>query len=157
MRTASITHLQPSHEYGSEWVRHVDPLLQSRSSASGFFSQCFFSIRICTNWCRKLNNGGNGPIPNGIFGGSVDLSTGNLTNVTRSPFATTQFPSFGTVEPSQGRFLIGLITPPPYPFPLQLASYSIDSSTGSLSQVSGAGTSVPGRYPQKMVVVAPTH
>lgn len=43
----------------------------------------------------------------GIYAGAVDSSTGNLPNVPGSPFATSSPPTFGVVEPTQGKFLIG--------------------------------------------------
>ena len=89
----------------------------------------------------------------GIYAGAVDSSTGNLPNVPGSPFASSAPPTFGVVEPTQGKFLIGIggISE------LQLVAYTIDPSTGALSQVSGVGAPLTSTNPFKMVIVAPLH
>jgi 6-phosphogluconolactonase (cycloisomerase 2 family) len=97
--------------------------------------------------------------PNGIYGGTVDATTGNLTTVSGSPFASGTGAGFGAVEPTQGRFLLedsagsggasgnnG-----------QLLVYAIDPKTGALSAVSGVKGPLPSPYTYvgKMLTVAP--
>lgn len=87
----------------------------------------------------------------GIYAGAVDPSSGNLTNVPGSPFAASS--GYNVVEPTQGKFLIGIGGVSE----LQLVDYTIDPSTGALSQVSGVGTPFTSTFPFKMVMVAPPH
>ena len=84
-----------------------------------------------------------------IFAGMVDPTTGNLTNVAGSPFANN---SFAQVEPSQGKFLIGL-----GPIASTVGSYAIDPTTGALSQGFGATAPLPEPAPVKMVIIEPKH
>jgi Lactonase, 7-bladed beta-propeller len=62
--------------------------------------------------------------PNGIAAGAVDPVTGNLTNLSGSPFSTAWS---ALVEPSQGKFLIGLVGNGG-------GSYLIDPTTGVPAQ-----------------------
>jgi 6-phosphogluconolactonase (cycloisomerase 2 family) len=91
---------------------------------------------------------------NGIYGGSID-TTGNLTLISGSPFASGGGVLFGAVEPSQGKFLIEATSGSST---AQLLVYSIDSSTSALSQVSGVEAALPSKYAYvyKMITVAPT-
>lgn len=43
---------------------------------------------------------------NGIYVGAADATTGNLTSISGSPFASGVGVDFGAVEPSQGKFLL---------------------------------------------------
>ena len=89
----------------------------------------------------------------GIYGGEVDATSGDLTNLTGSPFAPQSIPLFGVVEPTQGKFLFE-VTGDSSP---QMNAYAIDASTGQLSQVQNAGAEVPSQFPVKMVIVRPPH
>ena len=89
----------------------------------------------------------------GIYAGTVDPTTGNLTNVTGSPFFAQAFPDFGSVEPSQSKFLFEAIASPS----LQVTAYAIDANSGALSSVSVPGGTLGQSNPFKMVIVQPPH
>jgi hypothetical protein len=98
------------------------------------------------------------PVPNvkaGIYGLRSD-SSGSLTYLTGSPFATEVSPYLGVVEPSQGKFLIGLIDYG-YPFNMgstTLTSFAIDANTGALSQVPSVTLVQPNYSPADLMIVA---
>ena len=89
----------------------------------------------------------NQSVTSNIYAAAVDPATGNLTNVPGSPFTSSLF---GQVEPSQGKFLLGL-----GPKPNTVGSYAIDPATGALSQGSGTTAPLPEPAPVKMVIVEP--
>jgi 6-phosphogluconolactonase (cycloisomerase 2 family) len=90
--------------------------------------------------------------PNGIYAATVNSTTGDLVAATGSPFASNAGAAFGSVEPTQGKFLLenvgGSTT-------RQVVVFAIDSSSGALSQVSGVAGVLPSNYALKMVTVAP--
>ncbi len=92
---------------------------------------------------------------NGIYGGTVDPSNGNLTTINGSPFASGGNVGFGSVEASQGKFLLEQTSPPSSGG--QVLVYTIDPSTGALSAVSGVKGTLPSPYiyVYKMLTVAP--
>lgn len=104
------------------------------------------------NFAYVSSNLGDTGQSNGIYGGVIDPTTGNLTNVSGSPFAASIDPLLGVVEPSQGKFLIELATKPTT---FTLTAFTIDASTGALTQISGTGTSFTPTQPEKMVIVTP--
>lgn len=93
---------------------------------------------------------------NGIYAGTIDSTTGNLTLVTGSPFASGMGVAFGAVEASQGKFLLELTSGNTA---AQLVAFTIDPATGALSQVSGVQASMPSKYlyVYKMVAISPGH
>ncbi len=97
--------------------------------------------------------------PNGIYGGTVDATTGNLTTVSGSPFASGTGAGFGAVEPTQGRFLLedSASSGGASGNNGQLLVYAIDPKTGALSAVSGVKGPLPSPYTYvgKMLTVAP--
>ena len=91
-----------------------------------------------------------------IYGGATDPTTGNLTNVPGSPFATQDAPLFGIVEPTQGKFLIELLGSVGGST-FSIGSYPINPGTGALSEVSKSAAAVSGEFPLKMVIVQPAY
>jgi hypothetical protein len=89
---------------------------------------------------------------NGVYVGAVDPTTGNLTNVTGSPFASGIGVQFGAVEPSQGNFLLEFAGDSTG---AQLLVYSINAQTGALTQVGGVQGALPSPSALKIVTVAP--
>ncbi len=88
---------------------------------------------------------------NGVYV-AADDSTGNLTNVSGSPFAADMGVQFGAVEPSQGKYLLEFAG---NSASAQLLVYAINSQTGALSQVAGVQGALPSPSALKMVTVAP--
>jgi 6-phosphogluconolactonase (cycloisomerase 2 family) len=89
--------------------------------------------------------------PNGTVAGAVDAITGNLTNLPGSPFSTAWS---AQVEPSQGKYLVGLINN-------GAGSYLIDPASGipaqtpaSTAAFTGTNNSPIGSGPGFIVVVA---
>lgn len=96
---------------------------------------------------------------NGIYAGSVDTVTGNLNEITGSPFASGSNALAGAVEPSQGKYLTEEIGGGTVGDNNQVAVYAIDSGTGALSAVSGAQSALPSSdvIVFKMLAVSPAH
>jgi 6-phosphogluconolactonase (cycloisomerase 2 family) len=98
------------------------------------------------------------PSSDGIYAATVDSTTGNLTTVSGSPFASGSGVSFGAVEPSQGLLLLesqGAVKGSNE----VIQVYAIDSSTGALSAVSGAQVELPSNveaYVGKILTVVPS-
>ena len=85
----------------------------------------------------------------GIYGGATDVA-GNLTNVPGSPLVAFSF--FGAVEPSQSKFFVDLVGEQNA---AMLTSFSIDPTTGALSQISSPGVALNATIPIKLVIAAP--
>ena len=96
------------------------------------------------------------PSPDGIYAATVDATTGNLTEVSGSPFASGSGARFGGVEPSQGEFLMEVQGGESPGTNEVVQVYAINSGTGALSQVSGAQVELPSNvYVYKMLTVLP--
>jgi len=91
---------------------------------------------------------------NGIYVGAADATTGNLTNISSSPFAVGTAAQFGAVEPSQGKFLLQMARNSSTG---EVLVYAIQPSTGALSQVTGVQATLPSDnvYVLKMLMAAP--
>lgn len=96
-----------------------------------------------------------GSPPDGIYAATVDPATGNLTEVSGSPFASGSNASFGSVEPSQGKFLMEVQGGGSLGANGVVQVYAISSSTGAPSQLSGAQAKLPDVSVFKMLTVAP--
>ena len=142
---------------GGFFIYSIDPstgsLTPVNTSIGPLCEPIWISFTPANTFSYITNSSGNPNSAVAIYAGAVDPSTGNLANVPGSPFATSSHPTFGVVEPSQGKFLIVIGGAPA----LQLLAYTIDPSTGALSQVSGVGTPFTSTFPFKMVIVAPPH
>ena len=96
----------------------------------------------------------------GIYGATVDATTGNLTNISGSPFGAGSGADFGAVEPSQGKFLLQHATVATSSGnTAQVLVYAIDPSSGALTQVSGVQPTLPSGTASvyKMLAVSPAH
>jgi len=91
-------------------------------------------------------------VANGIYAATVNSTTGDLTAVSGSPFASSAGAGFGSVEPTQGKFLLERIGGTASG---QIVVFAIDPSTGALSEISGVAGTLPSKYALKMVTVAP--
>lgn len=95
------------------------------------------------------------PSSDGIYAATVDATTGNLTGVSGSPFGSDNGARFGAVEPSQGTLLMELQGGLKGGNEV-IQVYAINSSTGALSEVTGAQVELPlnvGDYTGKMLTV----
>lgn len=81
-------------------------------------------------------------------------SSGSLTYLPGSPFATQLSPYRGVVEPSQGKFLIEIIDVNIFNSgSTTLTSFAIDTQTGSLSQEPGTTIVQPNSSPADLLIV----
>lgn len=118
------------------------------------FSQVF---NPADTFSYVTSGGGENNGPNGIYAAAVDPATGNLTNISGSPFATGTKASFGAVEPSQGKFLLEESGGGTIGNNGQVLVYAINSGTGALSTTSGAQGALPSPYVNvyKMLAISP--
>jgi hypothetical protein len=141
---------------GSFSAYGIDPTSGALTNlATTFMAPCIpdaIAFNPAANLAYVSSGVGESNTQNGIYGATID-ATGNLIEIAGSPFASGTGVQYGAVELSQGKFLIEDVTGSPN---AQLLIYSIDTTTGALTQVSGVQATLPSQYSayiSKMVTI----